>query len=43
MMVSDFLWGGVGWGGVGCGEWFVHERVEHVCKEAKRIGLKHFT
>ena len=37
-MVSDFLWGGVGWG-----EWFVHERVEHVCKEAEDANLKHFT
>ena len=27
--------GGVGWGGVGWGEWFVHERAEHVCKEAE--------
>ena len=29
------------WGGVG--EWFVHDRVEHVCKEAEDAGLKHFT
>ena len=25
------------------GEWFVHERAEHVCKEAEDAGLKHFT
>ena len=30
----------VGWGGVGGGEWFVHERAKHVCKEAEYAGLK---
>ena len=33
-----FIHGGVGWG-----EWFVHERVEHVWKEAEDASLKHFT
>ena len=28
---------------MGWGESFVHERVEHVCKEAEDAGLKHFT
>ena len=28
---------------VAWGEWFVHERVEHVCKEVEDAGLKHFT
>ena len=28
---------------VGWGEWFVHERVEHVCEEVEDACLKHFT
>ena len=39
---GGLLWSdeNVGWGGVGWGEWFVHERAEHVCKEAEYAGLK---
>ena len=29
------------WGGVG--GMFVHKKAEHVCKEVKDAGLKHFT